>query len=85
MSSSPLSTPSTTTPTGDALLTDDELIHLTGYLRPSAQIKHLRAQDIHFFVDRLGRPRVPRTSLEVRRTHREPPGPNLTRFLQTRK
>ncbi|GAB7197607.1 DUF4224 domain-containing protein [Dickeya oryzae] len=40
------------------LLSDDELIELTGYKYPSKQIEVLRRAGISFVVRRDGRPRV---------------------------
>lgn len=48
-------------------LTDEELRELTGYIQPSKQVAHLRAQRIPFHTNRAGHPRVARAVLEGRK------------------
>lgn len=42
----------------DRLLTAEDLHHLTGYRRPSAQIRWLKARRIRHFVNGVGHPVV---------------------------
>lgn len=68
--------------TADAFLSTDELAHLTGVRRPSAQIRFLRDKRIRHIVNRAGHPVVARAWLvgqeaDVVELHR----PNL-RVLQ---
>ena len=44
-------------------LTREQVQELTGYRRPSAQIKQLRSQGVHYFVAADGYPRVPVTQV----------------------
>ena len=46
-------------------LTRDELEELTGYVRPSAQIRWLRENAVRHFVAAGGHPRVPRSEIDV--------------------
>jgi hypothetical protein len=46
------------------LLSPDEVVALTGYRRPSAQIRALRAMQIQFRVPPDGRPRVFRAQFD---------------------
>ncbi|WP_018871424.1 DUF4224 domain-containing protein [Thioalkalivibrio sp. ALgr3] len=45
-------------------LSREQVVELTGYRRPSAQIKQLRSQGVHYFVAADGYPRVPVTQVE---------------------
>jgi len=60
------------------LLTTDEVVALTGYRRPSAQIRALRAMQIQFRVPPDGHPRVFRAQFDQPLSQPEKPrqGPN---------
>ncbi|WP_018949001.1 DUF4224 domain-containing protein [Thioalkalivibrio sp. ALMg11] len=45
-------------------LSREQVEELTGYRRPSSQIKQLRSQGVHYFVAADGYPRVPVTQVD---------------------
>lgn len=55
-------------------LTAAELAELTGYVRPSAQVRWLRARHWRFELNAAGHPRVARAYLEKRMVAREGAG-----------
>jgi hypothetical protein len=64
------------------LLTRRELYELTGYERPSAQIRWLRQYGIRFFEAADGYPRVLRTDLENKEKQRTT-SPNLSAIKES--
>lgn len=52
-------------------LTPDELVTLTGYVRPSAQLRYLREHRWRFEVNASGHPRVARAYFERRMVAKE--------------
>jgi len=63
------------------LLAAEEVRQLTGYVYPTSQMKQLTKQGIRFYVDRFGRPQVPREVLSgpamPALPHNSGPVPNL--------
>ena len=58
-------------------LSGEEVAVLTGYVRPSCQIRQLRDYGLRFFVAADGHPRVVRSDLEESRSVTKREEPNL--------
>jgi hypothetical protein len=58
-------------------LTTDEVEDLTGYQRPSCQVRQLQEYGLRFFVAADGRPRVVRAAIMQSRNMAQPEEPNL--------
>ena len=58
-------------------LTPDETAELTGYRKPSFQVRQLKTYGIRFFVAADGHPRVPRAEIEGGKDRTRHTAPNF--------
>lgn len=57
-------------------LSSEEVWTLTGYRKPSCQIRQLKSYGLRFFIAADGRPRVLRSDIETRNQQPRPKEPN---------